>query len=308
MVVEAAEVAGVTAMLAPRLALLRALAAEEHVTRAADALGVPQPTASRWLVELGAALGGPVVARSGRGVRLTRAGRELAEAAVAALATMEAATRRAVEEIDPDTGSVVFAFLHTMGGERVPELLRAFRRQHPRVRFSLVQASHEEMVARVRGGDVDLALTAPVPVHDPQLRCRVVEEQQLVLAVPRAHPLAERRRVRIAELAGAEFIGLKPGYGLRQITDELCAGAGFAPRLSFVGEEVDTIRGLVAAGLGVALLPPAEPSPPRGMAEIPVTPRAYRSIGLVWPAERPLSVAAARFRDFAIASDGWAST
>jgi DNA-binding transcriptional LysR family regulator len=286
------------ATLAPRLALLRALAADEHVTRAALTVGVPQPTVSRWLAELADALGGPVLSRHGRGVRLTRAGRELADAAAAALSTVESGVRRAVAENDPDAGTVVFAFLHTMGGARVPGLLRAFRAHHPRVRFSLVQGAHEEMVQRVLSGEVDLALTAPLPAEDPRLASAVLEDQPLVLAVPRAHRLASRRRVRIAELADEDFIGMKPGYGLRQVTDGLCAAAGFVPRLAFMGEEVDTIRGLVAAGLGVALLPPAEQHPPRGMVELPVTPRAYRTIGLVWPADRPLSPAATRFRDF----------
>ncbi|GAA3519675.1 LysR family transcriptional regulator [Actinocatenispora rupis] len=292
--------ADLAAALAPRLALLRALAADEHVTRAADAVGVPQPTVSRWLADLADTLGGPVLSRHGRGVRLTRAGRELAAAAGAALSTVEAGVRRAVAENDPDAGTVVFAFLHTMGGARVPGLLRAFRTHHPRVRFSLVQGAHEEMLHRVLAGDVDLALTAPLPVDHPRLHAAVLEEQPLVLAVPATHRLADRRRVRIAELADEEFIGMKPGYGLRRITDDLCAAAGFAPRLSFTGEEVDTIRGLVVAGLGVAVLPPADQHAPRGMREIAIVPRAYRTIGLVWPADRPLSPAADGFRDFVL--------
>jgi DNA-binding transcriptional LysR family regulator len=283
--------------LAPRLALLRALGRTGHVTRAADELGVPQPTVSRWLAELAGELGAPLAVRDGRGIRLTRAGEELARAATTALGTVESGARRAIEEVDPDSGRVVFAFLHTMGGVRVPELLRAFRRHYPRIRFSLVQAGHGEMVARLLAGEVDLALTAPVPVDDPRLDCRVLQEQPLLLAVPAGHPLAGRRRVRIAELAGEDLIGLKEGHGLRGITDELCAAAGFAPRYSFVGEEVDTVRGLVGADLGVALLPPAERRTP-GTVEVAVSPRAYRRIGLVWPADRPLSAAVTRFRDF----------
>lgn len=291
------------AALAPRLALLRALGRTGHVTRAADELGVPQPTVSRWLAELADELGAPVVVRDGRGVRLTRAGEQLAQAATAALGTVESGARQAIEEIDPDRGRVVFAFLHTMGGVRVPELLRAFRRHHPRIRFSLVQAGHGEMVARLLSGDVDLAVTAPVPVDDPRLESQVLQEQQLVLVVQAGHPLAARRRVRIAELASEEFIGLTEGHGLRGITDELCAAAGFTPRYSFVGEEVDTIRGLVGAGLGVAVLPPADRRTP-GVAEVAVTPRPYRRIGLVWPAGGPPSAAATRFRDFVRSENG----
>jgi DNA-binding transcriptional LysR family regulator len=294
-------VAAAVRQLAPRLAVLRAVAADEHVTHVAQALGVPQPTVSRWLAEMAETLEIPVLSRTGRRVRLTRPGRELAEAAGVALTALESGVRRAVEEHDPDSGRVVFAFLHTMGGVRVPELLREFRRHHPRVRFALQQAGHAEMVRRVLDGEVDLALTGPLPEPDERLTTALLLRQRLVVAVPAEHRLADRRRVRLAELDGEEFVGLKPGYGLRRITDELCAAAGFTPRLSCVGEEVDTIRGLVAAGLGLAVLPPSVPRPPRGLVELPITPRAVRSIGLVWPADRPLSPAAARFRDFALA-------
>ncbi|AHH94326.1 LysR family transcriptional regulator [Kutzneria viridogrisea] len=283
------------AAMAPRLALLRVLAAEQHVTRAADRLGVPQPTVSRWLAGLSAELGTPVIVRAGRGVRLTRAGRLLADAAEQALSTLEAGCRRAMGEADPERGQVVFAFLHTMGGVRVPELLRDFRARHPHVRFTLEQGAHEEMLARVRAGDTDLALTSPLPVEDPELCSAPVYEQPLALNVPIGHALAERRRVRLAELAHERFVGVKRGYGLRRTTDELCAAAGFVPELAFEGEEVDTVRGLVAAGLGVALLPLADTNPV-GVLELPITPRAIRRIGLVWSATVPLAPAADLFR------------
>jgi len=286
--------------LAPRLALLRALAAEQHVTRAADRLGVPQPTVSRWLASLSAELGTPVIVRNGRGVRLTKAGQILAEAAEQALGVLEAGCRRAIGEADPERGQVVLAFLHTMGGVRVPELLRAFRAQHPEVRFALEQAAHEEMLARVRAGDVDLALTAPLPADQPDLACLPLYEQPLLLTVPVGHPLAGRRRVRLAELAGEQFVGMKAGYGLRRITDAMCERAGFLPELAFEGEEVDTVRGLVAAGLGVALLPQSDTAL-NGVVELALPPPASRTIGLVWLAGVPLPPAAEMFRAFVAA-------
>jgi DNA-binding transcriptional LysR family regulator len=293
------EIGPLTTALAPRLAVLRALAREQHVTRAAEEVGLPQPTVSRWLAELGRDLGAPVVVRVGRGVRLTRAGQLLAEAAERAMSDLAAGVRRAAEEADPERGRVVFAFLHTMGGVHVPALLRAFRARHPEVRFTLMQAAHEEMLTRVRAGVADLALTSPLPAQDG-LRGAALYRQPLVLAVPREHRLAGRGRIAVSELAGEPLVGMKPGYGLRQITDEMCAEAGFRPVLGFEGDEVDTVRGLVAAGLGLALLPAAEPGPPPGVAEVPLRPAATRTVGLVWATERPLAPAARLFRDFAI--------
>jgi DNA-binding transcriptional LysR family regulator len=287
------------AALAPRLALLRAVAEEGTLTRAAARLGMPQPTASRWLAAVGAELGAPVLVRDGRGVRLSAAGAALAAGADRALGVLESACRQVVTELDPERGRVVFAFLHTMGGVRVPELLRAFRAEHPGVRFELVQGAHGEILEHLRSGRADLALTSPLPTG-PEFAHAELYRQALVVTVPTGHRLAGRRRVRIAELAGEAFVGMKTGYGLRLITDELCRAAGFVPDLAFEGEEVDTVRGLVAAGLGVAVLPAAA-ARTSGVVELTLRAPATRVIGLVWPVDRPLSPAADTFRAFATA-------
>lgn len=285
--------------LAPRLAMLRAIATEGGLSRAAELLGIPQPTVSRWLAALSAELGAPVLVRDGRGVRLTRAGEYLADAAGRALGILEAGCRQAEEEIDPERGRVVFAFLHTMGGVRVPELLRAYRQRHSHVRFTLVQGPHEDMLNQIRHGRADLALTSPLPDAD-EFDHAALYEQPLVVTLPTGHRLADRAAIRLATLADEQFVATKPGYGLRQITDALWRAAGFEPELAFEGEEVDTLRGLVAAGLGVAILPVAEPVPVRGTVELPLRPAAVRRIGLVWSTHRPLPPAALAFRDFAV--------
>lgn len=287
------------AALAPRLALIRAVAEEGNLTRAAARLGVPQPTASRWLAALATELGAPVVLREGRGIRLSRAGQHLADAADAALAVLAGGVRRVIDEVDPERGQVVLAFLHTMGELRVPALLRDFRREHPHIRFNLLQGAQEEVLDHVRSGRADLGFASPVPDTD-EFDGVTLDEQPLVVTVPVGHRLARRRTVRIAELAEETFVGLKPGYGLRRMTDELCAAAGFTPVLAFEGEEADTLRGLVAAGLGIALLPVAEPTPPAGAVQLLVRPRASRQIGLVWSAGRQLPPAARAFRELAV--------
>ena len=126
----------------------------------------------------------------------------------------------------------------------------------------------------------------------------------LRLVVPADHRLATRKRIRLAEAADEIFVTLEPGYGLRRITDDLCKEAGFRPRIAFEGEEAETLRGLVAAGLGVALLPP--PAVPRpGVAELTVTaPRAAREIGVAWLADRPDTPPVAAFKKFLLSRRG----
>ena len=285
--------------LAPKLALLRAVAEEGNMTRAAAAVGLPQPTASRWLAALSAELGTPVVVPDGRGIRLTRAGASLAAAAGRALSELAAGARQAAGEADPERGQVALGFLYTLGEQRVPELLRVFRRQHPHVRFGLLQGGHEDLLDHVRSGRADLAFTSPLP-GPGEFAEALLEEQPLVVTVPSGHRLAGRAWVRMAELSGEAFVRIRAGSGLREEVDELAEAAGFTPRQAFESQEVHTLRGLVAAGLGVAVLPVAQIALPQGIVEIPLRPRATRRVGLIWAADRPLTPAVLTFRDFVI--------
>ncbi|MEV5724824.1 MULTISPECIES: LysR family transcriptional regulator [Streptomyces] len=289
--------------LAPRLAYFAGVARTEHVTRAAQEMNVPQSTLSRAMVRLEQDLGVELFARRGRTVALTPAGRAFLTSVERALAEIERAAEEVRADADPATGKVAFGFLHTMGTETVPGLIRAFRAEHPRVRFSLVQNYGEAMLERMRAGELDLCLTSPVP-DAPDLVARRLDEQKLRLVVPADHRLAARKRVRLAEAADESFVTLEPGYGLRRITDALCAEAGFRPKVAFEGEEAETLRGLVAAGLGVALLPP--PAVPRpGVAELTVTaPRAAREIGVAWMAGTVDTPPVAAFKKFLLSRKG----
>ncbi|MFJ3927260.1 LysR family transcriptional regulator [Streptomyces sp. NPDC090022] len=294
---------GVTTMLAPRLTYFVTVARHEHVTRAAHELGIPQSTLSRAIARLEADLGVVLFARRGRSLALTTAGHTFRASAERALAEIARAATSVQDDADPTTGKVAFGFLHTLGPETVPGLIRAFRADHPRVRFALVQNYGEAMIERLRAGELDLCLTSPVP-DAPDLVARRLDEQRLRLVVPEDHRLASRKRIRLAEAAEETFVTLEPGYGLRRITDDLCAEAGFTPRVAFEGEEAETLRGLVAAGFGVALLPP--PAVPRpGVVELTVTaPRAVREIGVAWLDGHPDTPPVAAFKRFLLSRRG----
>ncbi|MFF4231289.1 LysR family transcriptional regulator [Streptomyces sp. NPDC001820] len=290
-------------LLAPRLAYFAGVARQEHVTRAAQVMGVPQSTLSRAIVRLEEDLGVTLFARKGRTVSLTPAGRTFLTSVERALAEVERAAESVQADADPEAGKVAFGFLHTMGSETVPGLIRAFRADHPRIRFTLVQNYGEAMIERLRAGDLDLCLTSPVP-DAPDLVARRLDEQRLRLVVPDDHRLAGRKRIRLAEAADETFVTLEPGYGLRRITDDLCAEAGFTPRVAFEGEEAETLRGLVAAGLGVALLPPPAVARP-GVVELTVTaPRAVREIGVAWLDGHPDTAPVAEFKRFLLSRRG----
>jgi DNA-binding transcriptional LysR family regulator len=292
--------------LVPVLRQFVAVAREEHMTRAAELLGIPQPTLSRSIARLESELGVPLFTRPGRSIRLTRHGRYLLESAERALLVLSAPLEHLTGEADPARGRVALGFLHTLGGEIVPRLVRDFRASHPAVRFALVQDGGQRLLARLRDGEIDLCLTSPLP-SGPDVLSRGLAEQRIDLFVPAGHRLAGNRDgLPLAEAAAEDFIVMEPGYGLRAITDAMCHEAGFEPRIAFEGEEADTARGLVGAGLGVSLLP-ATASSLADPSVVPVrvtAPRAARTVGIAWPADRRLTGPAAAFRDFALTYAG----
>ncbi len=281
--------------LAPGLEQLVAVADTGSITAAAARLGVPQPTVSRALARLAGDLGTDLLVREGRGIRLTRQGTTLAEAGRAALRELRGGIDEVRVDADETAGRVVLGFLHSMGPRAVPELLRGFRAEHPGVRIALVQDAAGTVLDAVVAGRVDLALASPVPPR-PELGRRTLARQPLVAVVPRGHRLAARGRVRPADLAGDPVVTMRPGYGVRTITDALLREAGVPRAYEFETDEMTTIAGLVEAGFGVSILP-------RGAAagadvvELTLAGRdAARTISLAWPARRTLTAPVAALR------------
>jgi LysR family transcriptional activator of glutamate synthase operon len=260
---------------------LVAVARYEHVTRAAESLGIPQPTLSRSMSRLSQAVGTPLLQRDGRGVRLTRHGRILAAASERALAEVLAGVRAVRAEIDPDSGTVVLGFLHSMGPLLVPTLLRSFAARHPGIRVQIRQGSADDLVTQLVLGRIDLCLVAPTPPRRGQIRFRALADQPLVLLVPDGHRLASRTHIRLRELAGEPLITLTHGYGLRAITDRLLTKAGVSTEYGFEAQEMTTAAGFVAAGLGLALLPAGAQVEDTTELAI-VDDGASRTISLVW--------------------------
>ncbi len=275
------DVDALTRTLAPRLRMIEAVARTEHITHAAESLDMPQPTLSRSLSRLQEELGVALVERTGRGIRLTRAGRLLLPHVERALDDL----RQGVAELTgAEEGRVALTFLPTLGVEVVPVLLRGFRAEHPGVRFTLTQEPWAASLRRLTSGGADLALTSPLP-SGPGLSSAVLHTQYLRLVVPEHHPLAVSADGAVAlSSARDEFILLKPGRGVRHLTDRLGDRAGFTPRVAFEADDIATARGLVAAGLGVSVLPARPKGPLGGTVELRIRDgQAERPVGVVWP-------------------------
>ncbi|WP_131736425.1 LysR family transcriptional regulator [Actinomadura roseirufa] len=273
-----------------------------HVTNAASELRISQPGLSRAIARLERELGAPLFDRAGRGVVLSVYGRIFAEHARRLVAEEEASRRALAQAADPERGEVSLGFLHTQGPSFVPDLIRRYRRDHPGVTFRLSQDRSERLLAMLLDGGADLVITSPRP-DDPSLAWQPLVTERLQLAVPADHRLAARRRVRVSDVLDEPFVAFYRGAGLRVVAEDLFALAGARPRIAFEGEESSTVRGLVAAGLGVAVVAPAAPGEEfSGVRHLALAePAAVRTIGLAWPSGRTRPPVAEGFRRFVLA-------
>jgi DNA-binding transcriptional LysR family regulator len=254
------------------------------VTEVAELYRVSQPGVSRGLHRLEDEVGTPLLQRSGRLLRTTHAGTVFKRHVDAVLHALDDGLAAAEELIDPEIGTVRVAYQLSLGTWLVPEVIAAFRAKHPRVQFQFSNSPDVLGSSLVAGGRTDLEFTARQPRH-PEVHWERLFGQPLWLAVPAKHRLAARDEVEIAEAAGEDFVMLTSAWDLRKISDELCTRAGFVPRVLFEGDDVAVVRGFVAAGLGVAIVPAAADevrrtgSPAERLVRL-TDPAAYRDVGL----------------------------
>jgi DNA-binding transcriptional LysR family regulator len=289
--------ASIASDLIPKLRLLVAMSERGHLSAAAEAAGVPQPTATRWLAALSRAVGVPLTRRAGQRVELTRAGWVLAESVRAAHSALAVGVARAYEASDPGQGQVVFGFLPTLGVSRAPQMLRTFRATHPRVRLTLIQAPHEQLITRLHDGTIDIALTV-IRNTDHDIQATEMFKEPYVVVIPSEHRLARHDYIRLHQIRDEPFVGLTPGIALRTRIDEMFRTARIRPRYILETDEVETVRGLATAGVGIAILPARQGGPLNGSTEIPVIPRTYRHIGLLISIRQTLEPAARRFHQW----------
>lgn len=288
-------------MLMRDLAWLVALAEHQHMTDTAAILGVSQPTLSRALTRIETELGARLFERVPSGVRPNPNGDLVVAAARSLVADYEQLLTELAGRLDPDSGVVRLVFLDSMATSLVPQVLREFHEHAPGVRVLLRQEPAHEILDDLGSGVAELAITSSQPAGD--FGWFPLQQERLLLVVAPTHRLKHRRRVRLEELADEELVTTPVGYGYRSLVDGLLASAGVTPRVSFESADLATIAGLVAAGLGVALVP-EQFAGHSGTVGIALTsPAARRTIGLTWRTDVQLAPVAARF--LAFVTESW---
>ncbi len=285
-----------------QLRYLVALAEERHFTRAAQREHIAQPALSQQIRRLEQSVGLALVERTTRHVTMTEAGDLLVARARRILAEVEAADAELRRLAGMETGHVTVGTMHTMGPVDVSLALAVFRQRHPGVELTVRENSSEELAEMLRIDELDLAflsVTERIESHGLALLQLVSEE--LVVVLPADHRLATRRRVRMAELAGEQFISYRVGARLRELL--LAAGrhAGFEPRVTLESNESQRIRRLVARRMGVAILPRSDAEAP-GAETASVAlfdPPLRRDITLAWREDRRHAPAPTEFLQLA---------
>lgn len=243
----------------PRLRILREVARRGSFSAAADALSYTQSALSQAVATLESETATELVVRDRRGLRLTPAGETLVAHADAILAQIEAAEADLAATAGVRGGLLRMASFPTAGATLMPVVIARFRSAHPGVALTLAEGEPEEIAPRLRAGEFDLALLFAFPGSrhglGPGLERVKLLDDPLHLALRRDHPLADRPTLRLADVADEAWIQTSAASPCARHVVRSCHEAGFEPRVSFESDDYQTVLGLVASGVGVALIP-----------------------------------------------------
>lgn len=262
------------------------LADIRHFSKAADACFVSQPTLSTQIKKLEEELGTQLVERSPKNIMLTPAGEEIAERARKLLADVEQIRAVARRSSDPAEGSLRLGLFPTLAPYLLPHVVPGLRKRFPRLRLQLTEEKTDVLLRMLHRGELDAALLA-LPIPDAGLQVEVLFREPFLLALPAHHELAKVDAVKVDDLHGNELLLLEEGHCLREHALEVCTLAGAHERVDFHASSMETLRQMVAAEVGITLMPKLAVMPPIAETDNLIT-RPFagqapsRTIALVW--------------------------
>lgn len=279
------------------------LAQVRHYTRAAEQLCIAQPSLSHAIGQLERELGLPLFEKSGRNINLTRFGEEFLLCAQRTLETLDEGVA-SLQRSARGEGLIRLGFLRTLGTGFVPRLAARFQAEHPGVEFAFHSDRTQPLLEGLSAGRYDLVFCSQ-PGPELPFEAVPVTEQDLVLIVPKNHPLAQLHSVDLAQALPYPVICFAPEAGLRQVVDGLFATAGGLPQVACETEEDEVIAGLVAQGFGIAVVPYMDLLLKLDVAILQISSPPYRrEFFLVYNRAAYLAPAADRFRRFVLEQRG----
>lgn len=286
-----------------QLRYLVEVAERQHVTEAADHLNVAQSAVSYQITKLEEELGVKLLERVGRNIKITQIGNIFLQFAISALNTLEEGKEKVEEYLNPLGGTLHIGYPSSLSIYWLPTLISAYKEVAPNVNIHLRHGSYAYLIDAVKNGEMDLAFLGPVPMKEPELDAKILFMESIVALLPENHPLADRKSLFLSDLRKDRFVLFPDGYVLRKIAVEACQAAGFEPNIASEGEDMDALKGLVSAGIGVSLLPESTfyDSVPRFTVKVPLeTPKASRTVGVIIPKHRDIGPSEKNFYQFLI--------
>ena len=240
---------------AARLRVFREVVRRGSLSAAAEALSFTQPAVSRQIAALEREAGAQLLERTPRGIRLTEPGRVLLGHAEAILDRMATARAQVQSVASLAAGRLRIGSFPTANATVVPRAIAAFAREHPDVELSLAEAITPQALAWLRSGEVDVAVvTHFAELDDQELEVVDLVDDEMLVALPGDHPLARKPKLRLRDLRDETWIESVGGAGHPPLLTAALAH-GFQPRIRFGAEQWLAKQGLVAAGVGVTLIP-----------------------------------------------------
>lgn len=244
------------------LSYLVAVADHRHFGKAAEACFVSQPTLSTQIKKLERELGVDLVERNPRQVMLTDAGERIVERARLILRETDNIRSIARRAQDPESATIRMGLFPTLAPYLLPHVVPTIHARFPNLELLLYEEKTETVLQRLREGTLDVGVLA-LPIHDDHLHAEYLFAEDFVLAVPADHPLAKRDGpVELSVLTTENMLLLEEGHCLRDQALAVCQLAGASERAGFRATSLETLRQMVAAGVGVTLLPELAVQPP----------------------------------------------
>lgn len=279
------------------------VAEREHVSEAAESLHVAQSAISRQIANLEEELGVALFEREGRNVKLTQIGKQFLSHIKIAMKGIDYAKEQIDEYLDPDKGTIKIGFPTSLANQLLPTVISTFKEEHPNVAFHLRQGSYRFLIDAVKNREIDLAFLAPVPKDITGITGDILFTERIFALLPVNHFLANRDRIHLSDLKNDSFVLFPKGYILRKMVMDSCQQAGYSPAISSEGEDLDAIKGLVSAGMGVTLLPESTfyETTPRFTVKIPIDfPQITRTVGVIISNNKEVAPAVKVFYQFVI--------
>lgn len=277
------------------------VAEREHISEAAEHLHVAQSAISRQIANLEDELGTALFERIGRNVKLTPVGKIFLEHTLTALKAIDFAEKQVEEFLDPTKGTIKIGFPTSLASYLLPTIISAFKREYPDISFQLRQGSYRFLIESVKNREINLAFLGPLPPKDEMIEPVVLFSENISALLPANHRLAKEKSINLIDLKDEDFVLFPENYILNKVAVDACRSVGFIPNITSVGEDMDAIKGLVAAGVGVSLLPESSfyDSTPRFTTKIPIAlPSIRRTVGIISPLNRELAPSEKVFLEF----------